>query len=79
MHELFILVHTRSTLNLDDDLLHEAQRLTRITEKTAVIHAGLQALIARESARRLAAPAVKTRSCPSACGRLLSRCNNLRH
>lgn len=48
-------MHMRSTLNLDDDLLHEAQRLTGITEKTAVVHAGLQALIARESARRLAA------------------------
>ncbi len=45
----------RTTLNLDDDLLREAARLTRIDEKTALIHAGLQALIARESARRLAA------------------------
>ncbi len=48
-------MHMRTTLNIDDELLREAQRLTRLTEKTAVIHAGLEALIARESARRLAA------------------------
>jgi Arc/MetJ family transcription regulator len=45
----------RSTLNINDDLLREAQRLSGLKEKTAVIHAGLHALIARESARRLAA------------------------
>ncbi|UCC74064.1 MAG: type II toxin-antitoxin system VapB family antitoxin [Gemmatimonadota bacterium] len=45
----------RTTLNLDDELLEEAQRLSGLAGKTAVIHAGLRALIARESARRLAA------------------------
>lgn len=40
---------------LDDELLGKAQRLTGLAEKTAVVHAGLEALIARESARRLAA------------------------
>jgi Arc/MetJ family transcription regulator len=44
----------RTTLNLDDALLAEAQKLTGIEERTAVIHEGLRALIARESARRLA-------------------------
>ncbi len=44
----------RSTFNLDDDLLGEAQRITGLTERTALIHEGLRALIARESARRLA-------------------------
>ena len=39
---------------LDERLLDEARRLTGLTEKTAVVHAGLEALIARESARRLA-------------------------
>ena len=48
-------MHMRTTLNLNDELLREAARLTRIDEKTALIHAGLEALIARESARRLAA------------------------
>ncbi len=47
-------MHMRTTLNLDDDLMHRAIHLSGITEKTAVIHAGLEALIARESARRLA-------------------------
>ncbi len=45
----------RTTLNLDDSLLKDAQRLSGLKEKTAVLHAGLEALIARESARRLAA------------------------
>ena len=44
----------RTTLNLDDQLLKEAQRATGMTERTALIHAGLRALIERESARRLA-------------------------
>lgn len=45
----------RTTLNLNDDLVARARRLSGITEKTALVHAGLEALIARESARRLAA------------------------
>jgi Arc/MetJ family transcription regulator len=45
----------RTTLIIDDDLLERAQKLSGIREKTAVVHAGLAALIARESARRLAA------------------------
>jgi len=50
-----ILMHMRTTLILDDDLLERARSLTGLKEKTATIHAGLEALIARESARRLAA------------------------
>ena len=45
----------KTTLNIDDQLLAEARRLTSIDEKTALVRAGLEALIARESARRLAA------------------------
>lgn len=44
----------RTTMNLNDDLLEKARRLTGITEKTALVHEGLRALIERESARRLA-------------------------
>ena len=44
----------RTTLNIDDELLAEAQLLTGIKEKTAVIRSSLQALIERESSRRLA-------------------------
>ena len=44
----------RTTINLDDELIDEAQRLTGLKERTAVIHEGLRALISRESARRLA-------------------------
>lgn len=44
----------RTTLNIDDELLAEAMRLTGIEEKTAVVRAGLQALVSREASRRLA-------------------------
>lgn len=48
------IVHMRTTLNLDDELLHRAQKLTGITEKTQVVREALTCLIQRESARRLA-------------------------
>lgn len=44
----------RTTINLDETLLDEAQRITGLTERTALIREGLKALIERESARRLA-------------------------
>lgn len=44
----------RTTIKLDMDLVAEAQRLTGTKERTTLIHEGLQALIERESARRLA-------------------------
>ena len=44
----------RTTMILDDALVEEARKLTGIREKTALVHRGLQELIARESARLLA-------------------------
>jgi Arc/MetJ family transcription regulator len=44
----------RTTLNIDDQLLAQAQRITGISEKAALVREGLRALIERESARRLA-------------------------
>ena len=44
----------RTTLNIDDDLLAEAQTITGVKEKTALVREGLRALIRQESARRLA-------------------------
>jgi Arc/MetJ family transcription regulator len=44
----------RTTLALDDDLLAEAEALTGVAEKTALVREALKALIERESARRLA-------------------------
>ena len=44
----------RTTINLDEQLVEEAQRMMGTQERTALIHDGLRALIARESARRLA-------------------------
>lgn len=45
----------RTTLALDDDLVREAQELTGITEKTALVRESLRSLIEREASRRLAA------------------------
>jgi Arc/MetJ family transcription regulator len=44
----------RTTINLDDELLEEARRITGVEGRTALVHEGLRALIERESARRLA-------------------------
>ncbi len=50
-----IFMHMRTTLNLDDVLLEKARELSGLKEKTAVVHAGLKALIVRESGQQLAA------------------------
>jgi Arc/MetJ family transcription regulator len=44
----------RTTINLDEQLLGEAQRITGMKKQTALIQGGSRALIERESARRLA-------------------------
>lgn len=44
----------RTTLNLDDTLLAEAERLTGLSGKAELVREALRALIERESARRLA-------------------------
>ena len=54
MHDSGILIHMRTTLNIDESLLRDAARLTGVNEKTSLVRLGLEALIARESARRLA-------------------------
>jgi Arc/MetJ family transcription regulator len=54
MHRFGILMHMRTTLNIDDSLLNNAVKLTGVKEKTSLVRLGLEALIARESARRLA-------------------------
>ena len=54
-YESSILMHMRTTLILDDELLAKASELSGIDGKTAIVHAGLSALIAQESAKRLAA------------------------
>ncbi|MCC7201944.1 MAG: type II toxin-antitoxin system VapB family antitoxin [Nitrospirae bacterium] len=44
----------RTTVNIEDELLNRASKLTGIKEKTSLIKLGLEALIARESGKRLA-------------------------
>jgi len=45
----------RTTLNIEDDLVERASRLTGIKEKTALVRKGLETLISLESSKRLAA------------------------
>lgn len=45
----------RTTLDLDPDLLQQAMRETDAKSKTAVIHLGLEALLAIEARKRLKA------------------------
>ena len=47
-------IEMRTTLNIEDKLVEKASELTGIKEKTTLVKLGLEALIARESARRLA-------------------------
>jgi hypothetical protein len=44
----------RTTLNIDEQIIEKARILTGIKEKTTLVKMGLETLIARESAKRLA-------------------------
>jgi Arc/MetJ family transcription regulator len=44
----------KTTLNIDDTILKKASKLTGVKEKTALVRMGLEALVARCSAQRLA-------------------------
>ena len=54
MPPICILICMRTTLNIHDETLKRAAELTGVKEKTALIRLGLEALIARESSKRLA-------------------------
>ncbi|HQY98092.1 MAG TPA: type II toxin-antitoxin system VapB family antitoxin [Phycicoccus sp.] len=45
----------RTTVTIDDELLRKAEELTGVTERSALLRAGLETLVRLESARRLAA------------------------
>ncbi len=55
MRDSRMVMHMRTTLNLDEELVKKAREFTGIQEKTALVHEGLKALVAQEAARRLAA------------------------
>ena len=44
----------RTTLNIENELIEKASKLTGIKEKTSLVRLGLETLIAKESSRRLA-------------------------
>ncbi len=43
----------KTTLNIEDELLGKAAKLTGIQKKTSLVRLGLEALIARESSKKL--------------------------
>jgi len=43
----------KTTINIDDELLNKASRITGIKVKTSLVRLGLQALIAQESRKKL--------------------------
>ena len=47
-------MHMRTTLNIDDHLIKRAVQFTGVQEKTQLVRLGLEALISREAAKRLA-------------------------
>ncbi|MFO7534269.1 MAG: type II toxin-antitoxin system VapB family antitoxin [Kiritimatiellia bacterium] len=44
----------RTTLNIDDQILKRAADITGVKEKTSLVRMGLEALVSKESAKRLA-------------------------
>lgn len=54
MVDAYEWLNMRTTINIDDDLLAKAAKLTEPLDRTAVVNEGLRALIERESASRLA-------------------------
>ncbi len=53
-YKRYIFIHMKTTLNIDDGLLEKAAELTGVREKTTLVRLGLKALVASESAKRLA-------------------------
>lgn len=45
----------KTTIYLDDNLVEQVRRLSDLKEKTAIVHAGLEALVQKLAAERLAA------------------------
>ena len=43
-----------ATIDIEDELLNKAKKLTGIQEKTTLVRMGLEALISRECGKRLA-------------------------
>lgn len=44
----------RTTMTIDDELLEKAQKYTGVKERSTLVRMGLEALVQREAARRLA-------------------------
>ena len=54
MHHSCMFTEMRTTLDIDDDLLRVAAKLTGVDDTASLVRLGLQALIARDGAKRLA-------------------------
>jgi Arc/MetJ family transcription regulator len=55
MHPGGIFMHMRTTINIDDGLLKKASEVTGVTEKTALVRLGLEALVRKAAIQRLIA------------------------
>ena len=53
-YRITICICMRTTLILDEGMMAKASALAGVKEKTALVHLGLEALIAKMSAARLA-------------------------
>ncbi len=51
---MHMVTSNRTTVNLREDLIRQARAATGIKRKTDLLHAGLEALIARDALERLA-------------------------
>jgi Arc/MetJ family transcription regulator len=54
MHQWNIFMSMKTTLHIDDALLEKATKLTGNKEKTSLVRLGLEALMSKEAATRLA-------------------------
>ncbi len=54
MHQMRISIQMRTILNIEKSLISKALELTGVKEKSELVRLGLEALIARESSKRLA-------------------------
>lgn len=54
-YKLYIIIHMRTTINLNKEIVENAMQATGVKQKTLLIHMGLKALIKDSARQRLAA------------------------
>ncbi len=54
MYEYGYIIHMKTTINIDDNLLKTAMEIYKVPTKTAIIEMGLKELVDKEKRRKLA-------------------------